>query len=104
MCTTRRFARRVPGKSLIRLIHDGSPVRACTGRRSVAYRECARAVLELRAMEAVMSRDGLVHVLTLCGSCGCPELYVDPHAGDDRRVVITDDFGNAIRLSAAPSE
>lgn len=48
-----------------------------------------------------MSRDGLVHVLTLCGSCGCPELYVDPHAGEDRRVVITDDFGNAIRLSAA---
>jgi hypothetical protein len=48
-------------------------------------------------------QEGLVHVLTLCGqcSCGCPELFVDPHAGDDQRVVITDDFGGSIRLSQA---
>ncbi|NGM13556.1 hypothetical protein [Verrucosispora sioxanthis] len=48
-----------------------------------------------------MAQESLVHVLTLCGSCncGCPELYVDPQAPVEQRVVITDDFGNAIRLS-----
>ncbi|MBM7075450.1 hypothetical protein JQX11_03650 [Micromonospora sp. MMS20-R1-14] len=52
-------------------------------------------------MEAHMAADGLVHVLTLCGNCncGCPELYIDPAAPAEQRVVITDDFGNAIRLS-----
>ncbi len=46
---------------------------------------------------------GLQHVATFCGqcSCGCPELYVDPHAGDERRVVITDDFGQRIQMSLA---
>lgn len=46
---------------------------------------------------------GLQHVTTFCGqcSCGCPELYVDPAADDDRRVVITDDFGQSIRMSLA---
>jgi hypothetical protein len=46
---------------------------------------------------------GLQHVTTFCGqcSCGCPELYLDPDAGEDRRVVITDDFGQAIRMSLA---
>lgn len=46
---------------------------------------------------------GLQHVTTFCGqcSCGCPELYVDPAAGEDRRVVITDDFGASIRMSLA---
>jgi hypothetical protein len=46
---------------------------------------------------------GLQHVTTFCGqcSCGCPELYVDPAADEDRRVVITDDFGQAIRMSVA---
>ncbi len=46
---------------------------------------------------------GLHHVATFCGqcSCGCPELYVDPDADDDRRVVLTDDFGQAIRMSLA---
>lgn len=46
---------------------------------------------------------GLQHVATFCGqcSCGCPELYVDPDADDDRRVVITDDFGQAIHMSLA---
>ncbi|ASW54814.1 hypothetical protein [Plantactinospora sp. KBS50] len=48
-----------------------------------------------------MADNGLVHVLTLCGNCncGCPELYVDPQAPQEQRVVITDDFGSAIRLS-----
>ena len=46
---------------------------------------------------------GLQHVTTFCGqcSCGCPELFVDPAADDDRRVVITDDFGGSIRMSHA---
>lgn len=50
-----------------------------------------------------MSQDNLVHMLTLCGSCscGCPELYLDPAAAEEQRVVITDDFGSAIRLSRA---
>ncbi|WP_018331258.1 hypothetical protein [Actinomycetospora chiangmaiensis] len=44
---------------------------------------------------------GLQHVATFCGqcNCGCPELYLDPAADDDRRVVITDDFGQRIRMS-----
>jgi len=46
---------------------------------------------------------GLQHVATFCGqcSCGCPELYVDPAADDERRVVITDDFGQRIQMSLA---
>ena len=46
---------------------------------------------------------GLQHVTTFCGqcSCGCPELYLDPAADEDRRVVITDDFGASIRMSLA---
>jgi len=46
---------------------------------------------------------GLTHVATFCGqcSCGCPELWIDPAADDDRRVVITDDFGQSIRMSLA---
>ena len=46
---------------------------------------------------------GLQHVATFCGqcNCGCPELYLDPAADDDRRVLITDDFGASIRMSLA---
>ncbi len=45
--------------------------------------------------------DGLQHVATFCGqcSCGCPELYLDPAAPEERRVVITDDFGQRIQMS-----
>ena len=50
-----------------------------------------------------MTHEERVHVATFCGncSCGCPELYVDPAAPADRRIVITDDFGQEIRMSAA---
>jgi hypothetical protein len=43
------------------------------------------------------------HVTTFCGqcSCGCPELYLDPEAPAEQRVVITDDFGQHIRMSVA---
>ncbi len=44
---------------------------------------------------------GLQHVATFCGqcNCGCPELYLDPSADEERRVVITDDFGQRIQMS-----
>ena len=48
-----------------------------------------------------MDASRLTHVATFCGqcSCGCPELLVDPQADESRRVVITDDFGQQIRMS-----
>ncbi|MFI6350398.1 hypothetical protein [Streptomyces sp. NPDC050560] len=38
---------------------------------------------------------------TFCGNCncGCPQLFVDPSAAEDRRIVITDDFGQQVRMS-----
>jgi hypothetical protein len=38
----------------------------------------------------------------LCGqcNCGCPELLVDHEAPPERRVVITDDFGQRVQMSA----
>jgi hypothetical protein len=38
----------------------------------------------------------------LCGqcSCGCPELLVDQEAPPERRIVITDDFGQRVQMSA----
>ncbi|MEV7595957.1 hypothetical protein AB0O91_01035 [Kitasatospora sp. NPDC089797] len=37
-----------------------------------------------------------------CGNCncGCPELFLDPAAPAERRIRITDDFGQQIHLSA----
>ncbi|MDL5156484.1 hypothetical protein [Actinomycetospora termitidis] len=45
--------------------------------------------------------DGLQHIATFCGqcNCGCPELYLDPSADEERRVVISDDFGQRIQMS-----
>ncbi|MFF7159732.1 hypothetical protein [Streptomyces sp. NPDC008139] len=39
---------------------------------------------------------------TFCGKCdcGCPQLFVDPAAPVEQRVVITDDFGRQVRMSA----
>ena len=41
-------------------------------------------------------------VATFCGtcSCGCPQLFVDPGAAAERRVVLTDDFGQRVQMSA----
>jgi hypothetical protein len=41
------------------------------------------------------------HIATFCGQCdcGCPELYLDDAAVPERRVVITDDFGQRIQMS-----
>jgi hypothetical protein len=38
----------------------------------------------------------------LCGqcNCGCPELFVDHDALPERRIVITDDFGQRVQMSA----
>lgn len=46
--------------------------------------------------------DGLDPVATFCGkcNCGCPQLFVDAAAPGDRRIVITDDFGQRIQMSA----
>jgi len=44
---------------------------------------------------------GLTRLAVLCGqcSCGCPELLVDHEAPPERRIVITDDFGQRVQMS-----
>ncbi|MGH3872507.1 MAG: hypothetical protein ACRDSR_13545 [Pseudonocardiaceae bacterium] len=39
---------------------------------------------------------------TFCGECGCgcPQLFVDESAPPEQRVVLTDDFGSRVRMSA----
>ncbi|MCX4825745.1 hypothetical protein OG883_39090 [Streptomyces sp. NBC_01142] len=46
--------------------------------------------------------DGLEPVATFCGNCncGCPQLFVDSAAPVERRVVLTDDFGQRVQMSA----
>jgi hypothetical protein len=46
------------------------------------------------------------HILTFCGkcSCGCPELFVDHDAPAERRIVLTDDFGQRVQMSVAQLE
>lgn len=41
------------------------------------------------------------HIATFCDqcSCGCPELFFDDSATPERRIVITDDFGQRIQMS-----
>jgi hypothetical protein len=34
-----------------------------------------------------------------CGNCQCPELFVDHDAAPERRIMITDDFGQRIQMS-----
>lgn len=45
---------------------------------------------------------GLTRIAVLCGNCncGCPELFIDHTASEDRRIVITDDFGQRVQMSA----
>jgi hypothetical protein len=33
--------------------------------------------------------------------CGCVELFLDPDASEEQRVVMTDDFGQRIQMSMA---
>ncbi|MGQ0777942.1 MAG: hypothetical protein ACT4NY_26625 [Pseudonocardiales bacterium] len=40
---------------------------------------------------------------TFCGErnkCNCPQLYVDESAAAEQRIVLTDDFGSQVRMSA----
>ncbi|SOE79714.1 hypothetical protein SAMN05446589_8762 [Streptomyces sp. OV198] len=32
-------------------------------------------------------------------NCGCPQLFLDPDALEDKRVRITDDFGQQVQMS-----
>ncbi len=43
----------------------------------------------------------LIRVMQFCCHChcGCVELFVEPEAPEERRVVITDDFGQRIQMS-----
>ena len=53
------------------------------------------------AMPAAPSSPGLESVAVFCGncSCGCPELFLDHGADEDRRVVLADDFGQRVQMS-----
>lgn len=41
-------------------------------------------------------------IATFCGECdcGCPQLFLDSGAPEDKRVRITDDFGQQVQMSA----
>ena len=45
---------------------------------------------------------GMSQFAVLCGqcSCGCPELFVDHDAPAEKQIVITDDFGQRVQMSA----
>ncbi|MCZ0999741.1 hypothetical protein ACIQWL_31355 [Streptomyces mirabilis] len=40
-------------------------------------------------------------IATFCGdcNCGCPQLFLDPDAPEDKRVRISDDFGQRVQMS-----
>ncbi|MGQ0716579.1 MAG: hypothetical protein ACT4NP_04530 [Pseudonocardiales bacterium] len=46
--------------------------------------------------------DPLQPLATFCGQCGCgcPQLFVDESAPPEQRIVLTDDFGSRVRMSA----
>jgi hypothetical protein len=60
-----------------------------------------RSVIEGSA-EMPDNTGGLTRLFLLCGqcNCGCPELLVDQEAPPERRIVITDDFGQRVQMSA----
>jgi hypothetical protein len=43
----------------------------------------------------------LTRLVLLCGqcNCGCPEVLIDSSAPPERRIVITDDFGQRVQMS-----
>ncbi|MFK0121091.1 hypothetical protein [Streptomyces sp. NPDC090994] len=45
---------------------------------------------------------GLEPLATFCGECdcGCPHLFVDPSAPAECRVLLSDDFGQRVEMSA----
>ena len=54
-----------------------------------------------RGAEMNDNNGSLTRLVLLCGqcNCGCPELLVDHEAPPERRVVITDDFGQRVQMS-----
>jgi hypothetical protein len=46
-------------------------------------------------------KSALTPIAVFCGNCncGCPTLAVDPDAVPERRVVLTDDFGQRVEMS-----
>jgi hypothetical protein len=50
---------------------------------------------------AVATGTRMESIARFCGqcSCGCPELWVNHEAPAERRIVITDDFGQRIEMS-----
>ena len=57
---------------------------------------------ESRLCDARVMDDHLTRFALLCGqcSCGCPELFVDHDAAPEKAIVITDDFGQRVQMSA----
>jgi hypothetical protein len=55
-----------------------------------------------RGAEMNDNNGSLTRLVLLCGqcNCGCPELLVDHEAPPERRIVITDDFGQRVQMSA----
>ncbi|MET7574552.1 hypothetical protein ABZT04_39675 [Streptomyces sp. NPDC005492] len=45
--------------------------------------------------------NGLQLVATFCGNCdyGSPQLFVDPNAPAEQRIVLTDNFGQRVQMS-----
>jgi hypothetical protein len=52
------------------------------------------------------SGSSLSYVMTFCGkcNCGCPELFVDREAPAAQQIVLTDDFGDRVRMSVEQLE
>ena len=52
-------------------------------------------------MGIVTDPGNLTPLATFCRKCGCgcPQLFVDPEASEERRIVITDDLGQQVRMS-----
>lgn len=49
----------------------------------------------------MIDENHLEPLATFCkAGCGCPQLFVDSEAPADRRVVLTDDFGSRVQMSA----
>jgi hypothetical protein len=49
------------------------------------------------------SFDQLQPLATFCGNCdcgSCPQLFIDESAPADQRIVLADDFGAHVRMSA----
>lgn len=50
----------------------------------------------------MMDDSRIIRIAVLCGqcSCGCPELFIDHTASPEKRIVITDDFGQRVQMGA----